>query len=67
VFLNRHGSAFHHIGGTVDPERMNIEFTERLKYDPDADDWIHRRPIGHRVNMNDIDDIDTRLNERKGD
>jgi replicative DNA helicase len=67
VFLNRHGAAFHHISGTVDPERMNLEFTEWLKYDPEADDLYHRRRIGHRVNMDNIDNIDTRLNERKGD
>ena len=63
VFLNRHGAAFHHIRGVVDPERMNIEFRERIAYDPDADEHPRRR----RVNLDDIDDanLQDRLHGRR--
>lgn len=36
-FLNRHGQAYQHIRGKVDPENMSIEFTEEIAYEPDED------------------------------
>jgi replicative DNA helicase len=53
VFLNRHGSAFHHIGGIVDPTIFNIEFTDRLVYDPESGEHTPRR---QRANLDYVED-----------
>lgn len=35
VFINRHGPAYQHLRGTVDPETMQIELTEEIDYHPE--------------------------------
>lgn len=37
VFVNRHGQAFQHFRGKVDPETMFIDLGEEIPYDPDDD------------------------------
>jgi len=37
IFINRHGSAFHHFRGRVDPETMYIDIGEEIPYEPDED------------------------------
>jgi DnaB-like helicase C terminal domain len=38
VFLNRHGAAFQHLRGRVDPTHHKIEWDEFIPYEPDEDD-----------------------------
>ncbi len=38
VFLNRHGDAYKHFDGTVDPERMRLTVGKEINYKPDKDD-----------------------------
>ena len=35
-FLNRHGEAFQHLRGKVDPTTWHMDFNERIEYDPEA-------------------------------
>lgn len=35
VFENRHGPAYQHLRGTVNPEVMQLELTEEIEYNPD--------------------------------
>jgi hypothetical protein len=35
VFMNRHGPAYQHLRGKVDPDLMQIEFEEEIEYVPD--------------------------------
>jgi len=37
VFLNRHGKAFQHFTGSVDPEMMRMSVGEEIPYDPEED------------------------------
>lgn len=43
VFLNRHGSAFKHFDGTVDPERMKMTVGKEIDYTPDDEDGEPKR------------------------
>lgn len=38
VFLNRHGQAFKHYDGTVDPQRMRMTVGQEIDYTPDDED-----------------------------
>lgn len=38
VFLNRHGDAYKHFDGKVDPERMRLTIDKAIDYKPDDDD-----------------------------
>ena len=38
VFLNRHGEAYKHYDGKVDPERMQMTVDGEINYNPDDDD-----------------------------
>ena len=38
VFLNRHGDAYKHYDGSVDPERMKMTVGTEIKYNPDDED-----------------------------
>jgi replicative DNA helicase len=38
VFLNRHGEAYKHYSGSVDPERMQMTVGGEIDYNPDAED-----------------------------
>jgi len=38
VFLNRHGDAYKHYDGTVDPERMRLTVGKEINYKPGEDD-----------------------------
>lgn len=44
VFLNRHGEAYKHYSGKVDPARMQITVDEEIVYDPDDADEDGRPP-----------------------
>lgn len=35
IFINRHGKAFQHFRGQVDPEKMHIQFDEEIPYEPE--------------------------------
>ena len=37
VFINRHGAAFQHFRGKVDPETMTVDIGEEIPYDPEDD------------------------------
>jgi Hom_end-associated Hint len=43
VFVNRHGPAFQHYRGKVDPEVMTIDIGEEIPYDPDEDSGVRVR------------------------
>jgi hypothetical protein len=46
VFVNRHGQAFQHFRGKVDPETMWIDIGEEIPYDPDDNDGSSSRRKG---------------------
>ena len=49
VFLNRHGRAYQHLRGRVDPESWRIEMTEEVPWDePKPEDEQKRRPSKRR-------------------
>jgi len=52
VFLNRHGPAYQHFRGTVDPKAMRMSFLEKVEWHPEDDEWDERRnarrPGGNR-------------------
>lgn len=55
VFINRHGAAFQHFRGKVDPSRCLIDVGESIPYDPDeeqpGDDGGRRRGRGREGNV----------------
>ena len=38
IFLNRNGEQYLHFGGTVDPKTYRMTLTEKLEYDPEAEE-----------------------------
>jgi hypothetical protein len=38
VFLNRHGDAYKHFDGKVDPERMKLTVDKEIDFKPDEDE-----------------------------
>jgi hypothetical protein len=38
VFLNRHGEAYKHYDGTVDPQRMKMTVGQEIDYTPEDED-----------------------------
>ena len=51
VFLNRHGEAYKHYDGTVDPERMRMTVGHEIDYIPDDEDDKPQRhnPVKRRM------------------
>jgi hypothetical protein len=37
IFLNRHGKAFQHFRGKIEPEIMRMTIDKEIDYDPDAE------------------------------
>lgn len=48
VFINRHGAAFQHFRGKVDPSRCVIDVGESIPYDPDEEQEQQSRERGGR-------------------
>jgi len=43
VFLNRHGRAYQHFRGEVDPETWQMDIGEEIEWNPDAEENEYRR------------------------
>lgn len=62
VFLNRHGEAFKHYDGTVDPERMRMTVGEEIEYVPEDEDGGEARPSRNRTKRRTPDGADVTQN-----
>ena len=60
VFINRHGPAFQHFRGKVDPETMFIDLGEEIPYDPEDEDdkSSSKKRIGKKKDQTDFAQID---------
>jgi hypothetical protein len=52
VFLNRHGEAFQHYRGEVDPTAMKMSILEKIEWNPEEDDGGGDRQNNRRPNRN---------------
>jgi len=57
VFLNRHGPAYQHLRGSIDPETWRMEFNQNIEFDPRASAAPKsRNRTGHRTPQALIDE-----------
>jgi replicative DNA helicase len=57
VFVNRHGAAFQHFRGKVDPETMTVDLGEEIPYEPedDSNDFKKKKSKKRRGDFDDDD------------
>jgi hypothetical protein len=60
VFINRHGPAFQHFRGKVDPETMFIDLGQEIPYDPEDEDdkSFSKKKIGRKSDKENFAQID---------
>lgn len=51
IFLNRHGPAFQHFRGKVDPEYSDMTMDEQIEYEPEEDSAPRRKKDGPATNL----------------
>lgn len=54
VFVNRHGAAFQHYRGKVDPETMTVDLGEEIPYEPEEENEFKTK--GRKKRKGDLDD-----------